>query len=145
MTTFPGFEFYNGATITRVIDATPAEWVSLCAKKNGVFGFYVFRNGVHVPLTPFCSGRGSINGGGWWIAFDGAQFHKGQLPGFVQFPVGGSDNSAAVEALQRASQAQALTIAGIELALGNINQEPGMLDTKDREVLDRMRSFFGLD
>lgn len=58
---------------------------------------------------------------------------------------GGTDQSAAVAALQRASAAQAQTIAAIELALANIKQEPGALDLKDRNVLNRMRGFFDLD
>lgn len=54
----------------------------------------------------------------------------------VPAPSTGVDHSAAVAALQRASEAHALAIAGIELALGNISQEPSTLDAKDRAALD---------
>lgn len=81
----PGFEGYGGATITRAYDATGAEYVGLCGKRlrDGLFGFYIFRNGVEVPYTPFCTGRGSISPGGHWVAWQGKEFHKGPIPGFV--------------------------------------------------------------
>ena len=88
MTTFAGFDLYGGATVTTITDGSGAEWVACCGRKkaNTVFGFYLFRNGVEVPYTPFCTGRGSINGGGRWIAWEGAEFHSGPIPGFIPYP-----------------------------------------------------------
>jgi hypothetical protein len=90
MPTFAGFECYGGATITCVVDGSGAEWIGCCAKKqsNGAFGFYAFKNGVNVPLAPFCSGRGSLCMDGRWIAWDGAVWYMGALPGFVPLPAG---------------------------------------------------------
>lgn len=84
MPIFPGYSAYNGATITRVVDKSGAEYIGACTKDGaGVFGFRVFRNGVNVPLAPFCSGRGSINADGHWIAWEGAAYFTGIIPGFV--------------------------------------------------------------
>jgi hypothetical protein len=82
-----GFDLYTGATITRVFDGSGAEYIACCAKKhsNGVFGFYIFRNGVEVPYSPFCSARGSISSGGNWIAGNGADLFFGSIPGFVPY------------------------------------------------------------
>ena len=87
MTLLQGFDLYGGAAITRVVDGAGAEWIG-CTGKNasGAFGFYAFKNGVNVPLTPFCSGRGTIGADGHWIAWEGAHFFTGALPGFVAFP-----------------------------------------------------------
>jgi hypothetical protein len=79
----PNFDAYGGATITRVIDGAQAEWIGMCGKMDGRFGFYVWRNSVNIPLTPFCTGRGSIEENGHWIAWDGSVYHTGALPGFV--------------------------------------------------------------
>lgn len=89
MAVFQGYEGYGGATITRVIDGAGAEWIGCCAKHNGLFGFYVFKNGVNVPISPFCSGRGSIERNGTWIAWESSTHHTGALPGFVPLPSGG--------------------------------------------------------
>lgn len=87
MATFPGFSAYGGATITRVVDGAGAEWIGCCAKDSaGVFAFYVFKNGVNVPISPLCTGRGSINQDGHWIAWDGAAYFTGALPGFTPLP-----------------------------------------------------------
>ena len=86
MATFTGFEGYGGATITRVIDGAGAVWIGMCAKRNGIFGFYVFKNGANVPISPFCSGRGSVSKDGTWIAWEGSQHFEGALPGFVPLP-----------------------------------------------------------
>lgn len=64
-----------------------------------------------------------------------------RLPGVAT----GTDQSAAVAALQRALEGQALTLAALERALGNISQETGALDPKDREILNRYRRLHGLD
>lgn len=62
----------------------------------------------------------------------------------VRLPVLAADSAlfAAVEALQRLSQAQAQTIAGIETALGNLRS--GGLDAGDRVALDRLRTMIGV-
>jgi hypothetical protein len=93
MATFAGYEGYGGATITRVIDGAGAEWIGCCAKDGaGRFGFYLFKNGVNVPISPFCSGRGTISEDGHWIAWEGNQHFMGELPGFTPIPK--SDTSA---------------------------------------------------
>lgn len=88
MATFPGFDCYGGATITRVVDGAGAEWIGCTARNlvNNVFGFYVFKDGVNVPLLPFCTGRGTINQDGHWIAWDKNVYHTGALPGFTPLP-----------------------------------------------------------
>ena len=83
MATMAGYEGYGGATITRCIDGSGAEWIGMCAKQGSVFLFRVFKNGVHVPLSPTCSGRGSIHDGGYWIAWEGNTYHTGALPGWT--------------------------------------------------------------
>jgi hypothetical protein len=80
----PGYEGYGGATITRRVDGAGAEWIACCARgPDGYFGFYAFKNGVNVPLSPRVSGRGSIHDDGYWIAWEGSTKHQGVLPGFV--------------------------------------------------------------
>lgn len=97
MATFPGFDCYGGATITRVIDGSEAEWIGCCAKNSaGRFGFYVFRNSVNIPILPFCTGRGSINEDGHWVAWDGSVWHTGALPGFVPIPQGAGGDRAPI-------------------------------------------------
>lgn len=89
MATFAGFDGYGGATITRVVDGAGAEWIGCCARDGaGKFGFRVFKNGVNVPIAPFCSGRGSINADGRWIAWEGSHHFSGSLPGFTPLPAG---------------------------------------------------------
>lgn len=83
MAVMQGFEGYGGATITRRIDGAGAEWIGMCAKRDGVFGFYVFKNGANVPIAPFCSGRGSISRDGHWIAWDDNAYFTGALPGWA--------------------------------------------------------------
>lgn len=87
----PNYALYGGATISRVIDGTGNIYVCCCAKKNadGVFGFRCFKNGAEIPLMPFCSGRGSANNSGWWIAWEGSNYFEGQIPGFVGYPPAG--------------------------------------------------------
>lgn len=82
-----GFKLYGGATVTTIIDGSGAEWIACCATKlaTGKFGFYLFRNRVEVPYEPFCTGRGSINGGGKWIAWTDLDFFMGPIPGFVPY------------------------------------------------------------
>ena len=94
MATMPGFDAYGGATITRVVDGAQAEWIGMCGKMGGRFGFYVWRNSVNIPLQVFCTGRGSIEENGHWIAWDGSVYHTGALPGFV--PVAGKGAPVAI-------------------------------------------------
>lgn len=89
MASMQGYDGYGGATITRVVDGAGAEWIGMCAKHNDVFAFYVFKNGQNVPINPMCSGRGTISRDGTWIAWEGNQHFKGELPGFVPLPSGG--------------------------------------------------------
>lgn len=89
----PGYAFYGGATVTHVFDGAGWEYVACCAHRldgtNKVdFGFYVFKRTPgaawqRVSLQRFCTGRGSISPGGWWIAADGAEFFTDTVPGFV--------------------------------------------------------------
>lgn len=91
MASFPGFEGYGGATITRVIDGAGAEWIGCTAKSltTRVFGFYLFRDGIAVPYEPFCTARGTISRDGTWIAWNGNQHYSGPIPGFVPIPQSG--------------------------------------------------------
>lgn len=89
MTKFDGYELYGGASITRAIDASGAVWIGCTARRNADqrFGFYLFKNGVEVAYAPFCTGRGSINEQGWWIATsDNKEYATGPIPGFVPLP-----------------------------------------------------------
>lgn len=83
-----GFKLYGGATVTTIIDGGGGEWIACCATKlsTGKFGFYLFCNRVEVPYSPFCTGRGSINGGGKWIAWTDLDFFTGNIPGFIPYP-----------------------------------------------------------
>jgi hypothetical protein len=86
----PGFEGYGGATITRRVDGAGAKWIACCARgPDGFFGFYAFKNGVNVPLSPRVSGRGSIDDDGWWIAWEGSTKYEGQLPQWTPKGMGG--------------------------------------------------------
>jgi hypothetical protein len=83
----PGYTGYGGATITRRTDGAHAEWIACCCKDSiGRFGFFAFRNSQNVPLQPFCSGRGTIDDDGWWIAWEGSTKYQGQLPGWTPKP-----------------------------------------------------------
>ena len=88
MANFQGFELYGGATITRVVDGAGAEWIGCTCRRlsDGRFGFTLFRNGVEVPYTPFCTGRGSVNADGHYIATDGKEYRTGAMAGFVALP-----------------------------------------------------------
>lgn len=132
-----GYEFYGGATVMRLADANGVPFMSCCAwNAQRVFGFRIFKgpNLEEVPLTPFCTGKGSMNLGGWWVASTGKEWFSGSIPGFAPHPVGGHD--ARVDALisQIAALGQQVT------ALGNA----GALDVKDRTALDKLRAMLGL-
>jgi len=100
----PGYEGYGGATITRRVDGAGAEWIACCARQqsDGYFGFFAFKNGQNVPLSPRVSGRGSIDDDGWWIAWEGSTKHQGPIPGFVPVPKGGDTSGlqAQIDALE---------------------------------------------
>jgi len=144
MSTIPGFKYYGGATVMRLSDANGVPFMSCCARKlsNGIFGFYIFKgpNLEEVPLTPFCTGKGSMNLGGWWVASsDNDTWFNGPIPGFAPHPVGNSDPR--VDALISQIGEMNQTLAGIETALANIMSEPGSLDQKARTALDRLVEF----
>jgi len=105
----PGYEGYGGATITRRVDGAGAEWIACCARgPDGYFGFYAFKNGANVPLSPRVSGRGSIHDDGYWIAWEGSTHHKGTLPGWTPLAKGG--DTSALEAEIDALEAQIATL-----------------------------------
>jgi len=143
MSTIPGFKFYGGATVMRLSDANGVPFMSFCGRKlsNGIFGFYICKGPdlVEVPLTPFCTGKGSMNLGGWWVAAsDNDTWFNGQIPGFAPHPVGGHD--ARVDALISQLAAMNQQITELETALGNV----GAIDPVDRVVLDKLRALLGL-
>lgn len=99
MANLPGYEIYGGATITRehdnersVAHPTGNEFIGLTARRlsDKWFGFMVFKNRVEVPLQSQCTGRGTINSNGRWVATTedngsaaGSEFHVGPIPGWV--------------------------------------------------------------
>jgi hypothetical protein len=143
MSTIPGHKFYGGATVMRLSDANGVPFMSCCTRKlsDGVFGFRIFKGAAleEVPLTPFCTGKGSMNLGGWWVAAsDNDTWFNGPIPGFA--PVTAHD--ARVDALISQLAAMSQTITQIETALGNISTE--VLDPKDRTALDKLRAFLNM-
>lgn len=136
-----GYEFYGGATVMRLSDANGVPFMSCCAwNTQKVFGFRIFKgpNLEEVPLTPFCTGKGSMNLGGWWVASKDKEWHSGPIPGFAPHPVGGRD--ARVDALISQLGELGQRITEIETALGNV----GVIDPVDRVALDRLRVLAGL-
>lgn len=91
MTQINGFDLYGGATITRAVDGAGQVYIACCAKRlsDQKFGFWIFKNGQPLNITPFCEGRGSINNAGIWIAWDEEDYREGQIPGFVPYPPAG--------------------------------------------------------
>jgi hypothetical protein len=83
-----GFELYGGATITRAVDGAGHLYIGCCARRTSdqLFGFWVFRDGVPLELETFCTGRGSINNAGVWVAWTNKDYYIGQIPGFVPHP-----------------------------------------------------------
>jgi len=141
MALFPGYDLYGGATITRFVDGGGFEWVGCCAKKvsTAVFGFYVFRNGVEMPLSPFCTGRGSINGGGQWVAWQGVAFFYGALPGWVPYPAAG----AGPQGPQGVPGPPGATGAQGPQGLPGTGGDAA-LSASDREALDRLKAWLGV-
>jgi hypothetical protein len=87
----PQSVLYSGATITRRRDGAGAEWIAACAREQSTdrFGFFAFKNGQNVPLSPWCSGRGTIHDDGYWIAWNGNTKYQGTLPGWTPKANGG--------------------------------------------------------
>lgn len=83
-----GFELYGGATITRAVDGAGTLYIGCCARRlsDQAFGFWVFRDGQPLELEVFCTGRGTINNAGVWIAWTNKDYYLGQIPGFVSHP-----------------------------------------------------------
>lgn len=108
----PGFLEYGGATVTQLWDAAGAHYIGICAKDAaGIFLFRVFREVApeqwsEIVLPDKCDGRGSIavhrhSGECRYIAWKGAQFFQGLIPGAAHFAAGenGLDLSAIKGAL----------------------------------------------
>jgi hypothetical protein len=140
MSTIPGHDFYGGATVMRLSDANGVPYMSCNTTRHsdGLFAFRVFKgpNLEEVPLAPVCTGRGSINLGGWWVAANGKEWFNGPIPGFA--PVSGHD--ARVDALISQLAELGGRVANLEAALANV----GSLDPKDRTALDRLRTMLML-
>lgn len=137
----PGFEFYGGVQPMRLSDANGVPHMSFCGWNEArLFGFWVVRgaNMENVPLFPFCTGGGTINLNGWWVAAMGKEWFNGPIPGFAPV-VGGHD--ARVDALISQIAAMNQTIVALETALGNVGAENAPLDPKDRTALDRLETF----
>ena len=141
MSTIPGHKYYGGATVMRLSDANGVPFMSCCTRRlsDGLFGFRIFK-GVdleEVPLTPFCTGKGSMNLGGWWVAAsDNDTWFNGQIPGFA--PVSGHDGR--VDALISQLAELGGRVAELEAAMAKV----GSLDPNDRTALARLRVFLGL-
>ena len=89
----PGYAYYGGATTTGPFtDGAGWEYVAFCCHRlEGTtkveFLFRIFKrlNGgpwQNVPTQRACEGRGSINGGGHWIAASGTEFFFDVIPGW---------------------------------------------------------------
>lgn len=143
-----GHEFYGGATVMRLADANGVPFMSCCTTRQSdkLFAFRIFKgpNLEEVPLNPVCTGRGSMNVGGWWVAALGKEFFTGPIPGFAPHPNAANFRDARVDALISQIGNLGQRIVEIERALGNISQEPGALDPVDRVALDRLRAFLGI-
>lgn len=140
MATLNGFDFYGGATVSRTFDSAGAEYIACCARKKatGIFGFYIFRNGIEVPYAPFCTGRGSINGGGWWIAAKDSEFFTGQIPGFVGWPAAGPGPVG-----PQGPQGVPGPI-GPQGPQGPVGSGSGSLGERYTKALERLCAFFGI-
>lgn len=137
MSQITGFKLYGGATVTTIIDGSGAEWIACCATKNATskFGFYLFRNRQEVPYAPFCTGRGSINGGGKWIAWTDLDFYTGEIPGFVPYPPAGQ-GPAGPQGPQG--------VPGPQGPAGPAGDGGGALAPSDRTALDRLKAWLGI-
>jgi hypothetical protein len=140
MTAIQGYKLYGGATITRAVDGAGAEYIACCANRlaDNKFGFYIFKGGQPLQLTPFCSGRGSINNAGVWVAWEDEQFFEGQIPSFAPYVASAIDPR--VDALISQIGALSQQITAIETALGNLGAEGGMSEV-DAELIRRIRAF----
>lgn len=136
-----GHEFYGGATVMRLADANGVPFMSCCTTRQSdkTFAFRIFKgvNLEEVPLSPVCTGRGSMNAGGWWVAALGKEFFTGPIPGFAPHPGAANFRDARVDTLISQMGSLGQRIVEIETALGAID---GALDPKDRIALDRIRA-----
>ena len=150
-----GFKLYGGATVTTIIDGSGAEWIACCARKlsNDTFGFYLFRNRAEVPYQPFCTGRGSINGGGKWIAWTDEDFYEGQIPGFVPYPAAGQGpagpqgpkGDTGAQGAKGATGPQGPQgVPGPAGPQGPAGSGSGALEPSDRTALDRLKAWLGI-
>lgn len=98
--TTPNYDQYGGATVTVAVDGASVEYIAFCAKQlsDGVFGFYIINLATlkPVPYSPFCTGRGTINNAGRWVAWRDKDYFRGLIPGFTPYP----DASARIAALE---------------------------------------------
>lgn len=140
-----GFKLYGGATVTTITDGSGAEWIACCARKlsNDTFGFYLFRNRVEVPYQPFCTGRGSINGGGKWIAWTNEDFFTGQIPGFVPFPAAGQGTPGPVGPQGPAGPQGPQGVPGPQGPAGPAGSGGG-LSARYTEALERLCAWLGI-
>jgi hypothetical protein len=139
MATINGHDFYGGATVMRLSDANGVAWMSCCTTRHSdnLFAFRIFKGAdlIEVPLSPICTGRGSMNLAGWWVAANGKEWFGGQIPGFAPHPIGGHD--ARVDALLATIAALGKRIDALETSLSTA----GNLDPADRTAIDRLRDF----
>ncbi len=126
-----GFDLYGGATITRAVDGAGQVYIACCAKRlaDSKFGFWIFKNGQPLALTPFCSGRGSINNAGVWIAWNNEDYFDGQIPGFVPYPPAGQGPAGP---------------QGAPGPVGPAGEDGGVLELSDRAALDRLKAWLGI-
>lgn len=145
----PGYAYYGGATTTGPFyDGAGWEYVAFCCHRlegsNKVdFGFRIFKrlNGgawQDVPTQRFCGGRGSINGGGRWIAADNAEFHFDVIPGWVAHPPAtqGPQGPQGVPGPQGPQ--------GPVGPQGPAGSGGGGLEPSDRTALDRLKAWLGI-
>jgi hypothetical protein len=77
----PGDGQYGGATITEALDALGTLFLGFCGQplnKAEPFGFQIWNYTLQarVPYAPFCTGRGSVNDHGMWIAWNDKDFFQ---------------------------------------------------------------------
>lgn len=132
-----GFKLYGGATITRAVDGAGQVYIACCARHiaSDKFGFWIFRNGQPLPIEPFCTGRGSINNAGIWIAWTNEDYFEGQIPGFVPYPAAGQGP---------AGPQGPKGDPGPQGPAGPAGEGGGALAPADRTALDRLKSWLGI-
>ena len=115
-------------------------YIACCAKRlsDSKFGFWIFKNGQPLSLTPFCGGRGSINNAGVWVAWDNEDYREGLIPGFVSYPPAGQGPAGPVgpQGLQG--------VPGPVGPQGPAGDGGGALAPSDRSALDRLKIWLGI-